>query len=438
MPRPVLKLLAPIRPRIAVFALVLLFWSLALHYACLVPPLHGPDEPAHFDFAWRLAQEKTLPVMIATSLSEPVIEYALSDPFIKPFVGFRYSYEVYQPPLYYAALALTKTIEPANGVIPRLCYYWRMFSIMLVTPVIPISYVLVRVVIPRRQDWAIVVPAIAVLSPGFVYYNSVLTNSALETSLAVLILYVTVRWLRRGQLTYKEAIGLGGLLGVAVLAKVTAVLLVPAIVTAAFISRRHGQNWGRWSARLAIIAAVATALTGWWFLRNLWLYGDLFARSTFFVWADAPRFEFTPSAFRQLIREFLHDYWFGWVWLPRDSFIIAFIAVTVGLAVVGMVLRWWWFYIRGHGGWQKHLNLWPISIYSVPFALGIAWLRMTNALFGAGHARLIYPAGLGLTLLIMLGWEGLIGSHKARLLGILLVVTQGVEAIIRIQVYHQI
>lgn len=124
-------------------------------------------------------------------------------------VRFGYSYEMYQPPLHYVALAWIGTTASTDDMIPQWCYYWRIFSIMLATPVIPLSYALMRLMIGKRQDWAIIVPAITALSPGFVYYNSVLTNSALETSLAASILYVTARWPRQGEPTWGEATTLG-------------------------------------------------------------------------------------------------------------------------------------------------------------------------------------------------------------------------------------
>lgn len=226
-------------------------------------------------------------------------------------------------------------------------------------------------------------------------------------------------------------------MGLALLSKVTAILLAPAFVAAAFVSGRHARSGRRWWAALGVIVVVGIAISGWWFLRKLCLYADLFAHSTFCISADAPPFEFTLTGFRQLTKEFVHDYWLGCVWLPRDCSSVAFIAVMLGLAAVGLFVFWRRFHTPGYEGWPGHLNLWPIPTYSVLLPTGIGWLRMTNELSGAGHARLIYPAGLGLSLLMILGWEGLVGSRRARLLAVLFLVVQGVEAVVRLHVYHQ-
>ncbi len=54
-----------------------------------------------------------------------------------------------------------------------------------------------------------------------------------------------------------------------------------------------------------------------------------------------------------------------------------------------------------------------------------------------GRARLVYPARVALILLVILGWEELLGTRRARLLAVLFLVVQGVDAAVRLHVYHQ-
>ena len=67
---------------------------------------------------------------------------------------------------------------------------------------------------------------------------------------------------------------MGLLLGFAVLTKTTALGLVPfALATLVIVGRRDSKRSPAFAAALGLFV-VFVALTGWWFVRNLILYGD--------------------------------------------------------------------------------------------------------------------------------------------------------------------
>jgi 4-amino-4-deoxy-L-arabinose transferase-like glycosyltransferase len=119
------------------------------------------------------------------------------------------------------------------------------------------------------------------LLPEFCFTNAHAANDSAVNLAATAAFYVWIRGLRHPEFD-RRLFGAGAMLGLAFLCKLTAVVLIPgfALVVAfrMFQARPSALGWSNWLKRaLSMIAcaALGTVLVcGWWFVRNIFTYGE--------------------------------------------------------------------------------------------------------------------------------------------------------------------
>jgi 4-amino-4-deoxy-L-arabinose transferase-like glycosyltransferase len=129
----------------------------------------------------------------------------------------------------------------------------------------------------------LVAAGIAGLVPTHVAIHSTVNNDVLLEVLFSAFLLLALRLLRSG-----VSLGLAGwiglTLGLALLTKATALILLPVTLFTLCLAWRGGEK-GTTLAKAALLSgAIALAVSGWWFVRNVNLYGEAlplkaFARS---------------------------------------------------------------------------------------------------------------------------------------------------------------
>jgi hypothetical protein len=305
----------------ALIVLLILIHSLVL---ALTNPLgEAPDEPAHMEYVRFVVVDQRLPVQCAA-------------PCVSDVDG-----EGHQPPLAYllAALVSAPFIEQTDWVPQAINpqFLWRggsdpqalvhgnredwpwqgtilawrlmrMVSVLLISATAWLVYVLAtRISTPQTGIIAILLLA---LSPQTAIIGSTVSNDALLAflSVAVLILVVDTRRVR-------DLLGVGALLGLALLTKQSAVVLLPVVLIASL----RTKTWSHRVAALFLGTLVTLFVAGWWYLRNLQLYGDVFGMQLFqqtyaaagINWQAADSWR---TAFVQLMRSAWGVY--GWMTIP--------------------------------------------------------------------------------------------------------------------------
>ena len=225
-------------------AALLLGWAMTV----AVPPGLPYDEPAHHVNVEYYAHEGRLPV-----LGEPGVEY-----------------EGQMGPLYYtlAALALhaTGTVEAPFAAIEVL----RTLGLVLVPLLGWLTHRLARSLGAGGLQAALAA-GLVVLNPTLLAVGSSVQNDHLSVVLGAAGTLLVIGALREGGA--RRAAVAGAVIGVAVLAKVFAGVLLLGFLVALVLDRDRAVR-----ARIAQGVAACMALVvvcGWWFLRNLSLYGDL-------------------------------------------------------------------------------------------------------------------------------------------------------------------
>ncbi|WP_157557557.1 DUF2142 domain-containing protein [Intrasporangium oryzae] len=223
--------------------------ALATCYALAGPPGQPYDEPAHWSTVLFYALRHRMP-----ELGEPGS-----------------TYESQMGPAYYSPAGLLVEVLGVPG--DRLGLYGlRLVGVLLVPLLAWLTHRLALAVHPDRGVAGFAVAAVS-LSPLLLAIGGSIQNDYLAIVLATVALLQGARVLRRPESPAWRHLVVGVLIGLAVLAKVVAVSLLAALLLTYAVQRgvslRRRAGW-------AAAAVAGTALScGWWFVRNLAVYGDL-------------------------------------------------------------------------------------------------------------------------------------------------------------------
>ncbi len=235
--------LAPSRLR---WLMLGLFAALCLHNFLRLPPWIGFDVPGHLSYIAYLLQHHRLP--LATE-----------------------GWQMFESPLFYVLGALVelaarlvvspKTAEGLVRLIPMACG----------AGMIELAYRTGRLLFPGRPALQRIAAVAGGLLPMNVYMSQYVGNEPLEGLLAAWALFLGLRLLLKEENppSLSECLALGGVLGLALLAKVTAVLLVaPLTVLVLWASFQREAPPRRALGAAGAMLAACGAVSGWYYLRN--------------------------------------------------------------------------------------------------------------------------------------------------------------------------
>jgi hypothetical protein len=449
---------------------------LGVTYALVTPPFEASDELWHYPMVQHLAQGNSLPVQDPANVGP-------------------WKQEASQPPLYYyLGAALTFWIDTSdmgdvrwlnphvdNGVItpdgninlaihdPALSRgqgtllavaIIRLASVLLGVATVYLTYRLGKLVAPRRPELAIGAAALNGFTPMFLFISGAVNNDNLAlplTSLTVVVLALQVGSRRRQRETERASLLsmrenaywllVGLLVGLAVLTKEGTLALIPLAWGTIFIAEWQAQ--GRppeipgiaraaiWSlARFLWVMLPVLLIAGWWYWRNVLLYGDWLGWSAFL---DVLGRRAHPASLSQLWDErwgFLLSYWglFGGVNVPMPFWIYHVLNALLIVALVGFPVAMWRRWRRreeketvgGHLGLGRLLHA-----VETEFPLVLCLLLTGAVIYGvvqwatvtwSSQGRLVFTAISGLNVLLAMG---LAGWLPRRLAGIVLTTVCG-------------
>ena len=341
------------------------------------PDIGAPDERQHANYVRHLMDGKGLPVF-------------------RPGSPDLYeTYQAHQPPAYYviaAAWCKALGIDPAaaNGSGLR----WLNALVGLATLFAVYFGALWGF---GRQDWALAATAWC-LMPMVVALHGAASNDPLLFCLATWVLALLARAMSDGW-TPRLEVGIGVLVGLALLTKTTAVALFVPVALA--LSTARGRPGFARSA--AVVLAIPLALAAPWWVRNTGLYGDPLALRAFNeAFVGSPQAAVFVAAFGAT------GSWFGLVlwWTARslvgvfgymDVFLFerlgsekggsVYLAILALLGIVAIGAA-----ARGRDGTDSPKAV-GFGWVAAGFGLAVAVLFVRfNAQFFQGQARYLYPA----------------------------------------------
>jgi hypothetical protein len=251
--------------------------------------------------------------------------------------------------------------------------------------------------------------ALLAFIPNFLLTSAAVTNDAAITLLPVAAMVLIFRLLEQPrQPSPRQWLGLGLLLSVAVLVKVSAypVLLVAA-VSAAIIAARH-KSWRVFVTAGAILSTVVLASTGWWFARNLELYQDLTGLGQMWrVWGT--RAPITVAQLRVEAWNFFTTFWanFGYGNVPAPNGLYLLIAGLLGLSALGLAWRAA-DRLRGQRPTVANAQAALIAVWITATVAALLWYWRSTAQVTGRQIYAILPA---LAFYLVWGWARLVPAR---------------------------
>ena len=408
-------------------ALILLaFVVLGVFYSLVTPPLEASDEFDHYPYVQYVQTQGALPVL------DP------ADPG-------PWRQEGGQPPLYYLLMAgLTSWIDTSdledvrwlnhhafigmpdqlgnkNLIIHRPeqeVFPWR--GTVLAVHVIRLGTVAlgavtvwlvwrVAVQLCPKSGWVpLAAAALTAFNPMFLFVSAAVNNdvlAALFGSLALLLLtkIANNKYQISNRILAVDYLVLGIVLGLGALTKLSLVAMIPlALMAVALRSWRHHSDAPTHKrllfviCHLSFVILIASAIAGWWFLRNWRLYGDPTAVNVFM---QILGYRAEPLTLKDLWEEFgtfRRTYWglFGGVNVPAPEPVYVFYDLLSLAGLVGLALHAWRQRREGIGVWWI-LLLW----IAILFAALLRWVMMYYSFQG----RLMFPGIAALSTFLALG-----------------------------------
>jgi hypothetical protein len=348
--------------RALITAIVAAFVLLGFTYSVVTPIFEASDEKWHYPMVKYIADNWSLPVQ-------------------QPGVDTPWRQEGSQAPLYYALSAAatfwidTSDMDVVRHLNPHVDagatpdgnvnlvvhnpalerFPWRgtalavhiirFLSVLMGAAAVTLTYLIAREVLPSQPTTALGAAAIHAFTPMVVFISASVNNDNLAVLLASLGLWLLIQISNlKSQITIRSLTAryllLGLVLGLAALTKSQTLAL--ALITALIISVRAVR---RRSWKECLVGGLATALpllliAGWWYWRNLQLYGDLTGLKVFQAILGTRD---VPADLPQLWRErfsFLAGYWgnFGGINVPMAAWAYRVLNTIVLAAALGLII----------------------------------------------------------------------------------------------------
>ena len=342
-----------------IFVLVA-FLVIGFAYSAINPLHEATDELRHYRFVQYIIQRHSLPIQGEGG-------------------GLDCTVQGHHPPLYYLAAALvTLGVDTGRDVCyepptnPFWAYrYWevgrdnknqylhgpdeafpwrgealaahlaRIVNLLFGALTVWLTWATARVIWPDRPALAAGSAAFVAFNPMFLYMSAAINNDVIAAAAGAAVIYVCVRLLHdeRG-LTPRWGLWLGLLYGLALMSKFNLAAIIVVIEAAVTWVAWRKRQWRQWLVVNLLIAGVAGLLAGWWFIRNIMLYGEPtgFERLTELWGVRDPRDSFwlavseLPYAWTSLWGRF------GYGQIPLPGWIYAALFGMLLLSVAGYVV----------------------------------------------------------------------------------------------------
>lgn len=416
--------------RLCLALLATAFAALAIVTSLAVPIYEAPDETIHLDYVLHLRQHGTLPVMTgdpATTVAgqqafHPPLYYALAALLTLPAdpTGYRESQQVNWFQQFDRAVPGNKNVVihdpreqfPFTGPMLAL-HLARLASVLCGVMTVVFAGLAAREA-GLGDGAALLVAGVVAALPQFVFLSAVTNSDNAVIAASTVALFLSLRLIAR-RVTTGVVIALGVTSGLAVLAKMSGTLVGVLALAGLLLAYWTGRAGGRSLTRdLLLLALPWVGLSGWWFARNVLLYGDPLAWRELLALADAiVRRDSSPAALVAELLTLRESSWalYGWgnVGLPDWAYAAFDVVLLLGLA-----------------GWLRRLRRRPVFEHDGVTPSGLAtvvlvgWCAAFALALGrwivtfehGGQGRLWFPALAAFAILLVSGLGGLLPRFR--------------------------
>ncbi len=395
------------------------FVLLALAYAAAIPHFEGPDEEAHLRYILHLRQTRALPRLDAASeaashelVQQPPLFYAAAA-LLTAWTPLEQALAYPLPSPYYDKSLSRRVTATPPGVAARAAFplaLARFVSTLGGALAVVGTWRLARLLLPGEPAAALAAAAAVGLNPQFLFSSATVTNDAWAAALSVWAVASAVQAVAQPERRWLWALS-GALAGLAALTKYSALALGAPL---AFCLVLHAVQQAR-AGRRALPALFRTglaagagflAVAGFWFARNLLLYGaavplehmralmPAMARDLPLAWGD----ETMRRGVAWLLRSYWGVYGYGIVAPARYHAVVQTLVAAGALGLLLAPLRWLL---------DRRQARWPalgvgLLWFGLAFAGLLKWMRIMHY---TDQGRLLFVAAPAAALLLVLGWR---------------------------------
>jgi hypothetical protein len=418
-------------------AILACFVALGLVYSVVNPILESLDEIHHYAYIQYIADGHGLPIQRpgeATSYeqegSQPPLYYILGAGFTFWVDSSDFAELLVRNP--HARIGIGLTRDNQNLILHSEAESWpwrgatlairlaRWFSILLGAGAVWGVYRLGMALFPQRPAIALGAMALTAFNPMFIYLSASVNNDNLITLLATWALVQLVEILYHG-CTPKRLVWLGVTLGLASLAKLSGLALAPLAALALGLEalKGHlGEGWRwwprrdilhRWLRHTAPVLGAALLIGGWWYVRNLVLYGELTGVHTMVAVFGQRNDVFTLQSVWEEFLGFRISYWglFGAVNVVLSPlFAVWILEAILWIGALGALYTLLSGRIDAFAGALDRskapflLSLLTLALWTVVLHISLLrWTLMTRA----SQGRLVFPAIGAISLIVAWG-----------------------------------
>lgn len=401
-------------------ALLVLALLLASSVSLTNRPFEAPDERLHYQFVRYLLDEGALPRQpqeeILTQFHQPPLYYALGALFVAPVADT--GIEPLPNPFWLSYEPGKVHRDNKAQFLPQAAYAFpyhstalgvhllRACSLLLLAATLFLFLRIARQIWPRDPQRQSLFFALAGLNPMFLYIGSSANNDNMVVFLATALLSLAIRGVQRG-FTVRLAALIGLVWGLAALSKITGLFLVAPWAAALAWDAWQRREWRDALRHGLIIGAVALLLSGWWYLRNIRLYGELFGVERMLdIWGERLPAEMDWPTLLSTARYALDSFWgrfgYGQIILPPLFYLLFALLTLIGFWGMARGARLIWEMGSRPGQQRGHAGAWVVLLAAagvyLPALFYFIWRNPSGA-----NGRYTYPALAAYAAFIVLG-----------------------------------
>ncbi len=249
-----------LRPNEAKYAalggLILIWIVMLLHNCGQLPPIIGFDAAHHMDYIRMIQERREMP-----EADE--------------------GWETHQPPLYYVVCASLLQVAGLGAVSAEGLMTLRVVSLLVGAAQILLVFAGLRLLFPNELRRPLFGGGLAATLPAHLYHAHYITNETMFALFVSAVFYFALRVMRGAEFSPLSCAGLGACLGLALLTKLSALILVPVVFAALFtgLLLRRESSFKVWAGTLALPLFIGLLICGRYYW-NMWAEGGPFANAS--------------------------------------------------------------------------------------------------------------------------------------------------------------
>jgi 4-amino-4-deoxy-L-arabinose transferase-like glycosyltransferase len=252
--------------------ILVVYLALASLFAVKTPPWQAPDEPAHYNYVAYVAENGSFPVLHFGDYPHGYLEEVKTAKFPPHMPVTPIRYESHQPPLYYVIASPVYSLTGGSLIAIRL------LSVLLGAGIVVFAWAIARLAVPQQPAIALGAAAVVAFLPQHLATVSQVGNDVVAELLLAAVLFVLLRGFGESRRdgsdrTVRSRLLLGVLLGLVLIAKTTAYIVIPvAAIALVWQWAREKAPARRVLAEGLAVLLPAALLALPWYARNIYVY----------------------------------------------------------------------------------------------------------------------------------------------------------------------